>query len=193
MKENTYSSKILRALYPVKDILLFLLISFLIIEGWRLLDLDLIFSPLFSDLFRWLMSFEFSISVLLLKPLLPFSYDTSTFLITLPDSRSIYLYEGCSGLKQVLQFSLIMLLYPGPVVRKTWFIPFSALLLILAAIVHFVFLCYILYASPANYDFMHDHISRWFFFGVFFLLWMWFNRKEKPSGMEPSESDVKSK
>jgi exosortase/archaeosortase family protein len=166
------------------------MIAAVIIQGWKMLDLDLFFSPIFSKLFYWLMAFEFSISSFILDLFLPVAVNKASFLITFPDNSSVYLYEGCSGLKQVIQFSLIMLIYPGSVRRKLWFIPFSILALILAAIIHFIFLCMILYKAHDQYEFMHEYLSRWFFFGVFFLLWVLFIHMKNTVKTPSSEPDI---
>ena len=182
--------KIRRTLNPVKDVLLFLLISAMVIEGWRQLGLDVILSPLIRQLFHGLMAVEFAISARILELFLPLQIDRETFLITFSNQQSVFLYEGCSGLKQVFQFTLILMIYPGSWKKKAWFIPLSSLLLIIAAIVHFIFLCLILYKFPFNYEFMHDHISRWFFFLIFFLLWVLFSRNSTFSGNTRSKSQI---
>ena len=37
--------------------------------------------------------------------------------------------QSCSGLKQILQFVILMLVYPGPWRQKLWFIPAGALII----------------------------------------------------------------
>lgn len=177
-------------LRPLKEVLVFLVISAIVIQGWKFLELDPFFSPVFSKLFHWLMVIEFAISSAVLDLFMPVTLNKSIFLITFPDNSSIYLYEGCSGLKQVIQFSLIILIYPGSFRRKLWYIPLSALILIQAAIIHFMFLCITWYRMPAQYDFVHEHLSRWFFFGVFFLLWVVFIRKPVKEGKINSEASI---
>ena len=183
---------IIKYFQSTKDVLLFLAISIVILEGWKLLDLDAVLSPLFSQIFHWLIRFEFRVSAFILKPLLPATFDFTGFLITFPNRQSVYLYEGCSGLKQIIQFTLILLIYPGCWRRKGWFIPVASAFLILAAVIHFIFLCVILYHFPDRYNFMHDHISRWFFFVVFFILWVLFTRNQPFSVNKKLKSDVQS-
>jgi exosortase/archaeosortase family protein len=190
-KTNTIS-KLLDYLSPVKEIALFLVISAIIIQGWKIMNLDILLSSTFTRLFHWLMEIEFTISSFLVGLIFPVTLNKAQFLINLPNNNSIFLFEGCSGLKQVIQFTLLILCYPGRIQRKLWYIPFSTMVLLIAAMIHFIFLCVVLYKLPEQYEFMHDNLSRWFFFGIFFLLWVLFIRVKKTENVNSLKSEIHS-
>jgi exosortase/archaeosortase family protein len=90
-------------------------------------------------------------------------------------------------------FLFIMLLFPGKLKAKFWFIPFSLLLIYFVAILRIVFLGLVYKFQPSWFDFLHKFLFNVLFFLIFFLLWLvwvkWFYKKNPVF----SKSDLKPK
>ena len=84
---------------------------------------------------------------------------------------------GCSGLKQYYQFFFLMALYPGPWVKKTWFIPLGIILIFLVNIFRIVVLFIVIIYNAELFSLVHDWVLRPMFFVVMFLLWVWWIEK----------------
>ena len=89
----------------------------------------------------------------------------------------MYVNNGCSGLKQILQFTLLMLIFPGPWKKKLWFIPFGILVMHLTNLFRMFGLAVIMANWPDYWHFSHDYIFRLLFYLVIFLLWLWWVEK----------------
>jgi exosortase/archaeosortase family protein len=85
--------------------------------------------------------------------------------------------RSCSGFKQILQFVLLMLVFPGSWKRKLWFIPLGILVVYLTNLFRIVGLSVVLITMPEHWDFSHDYVFRPFFYVVIFMLWVWWVEK----------------
>jgi exosortase/archaeosortase family protein len=81
--------------------------------------------------------------------------------------------ESCSGLKPILQFILLFLVFPGPWRKKLWFIPMGVVILHITNLFRIVGLSVVTVTIPEYWQFSHDYLFRPFFYVVIFLLWMW--------------------
>lgn len=88
--------------------------------------------------------------------------------------------NSCSGLKQILQFVILFLVFPGPWIRKLWFIPVGILIIHLINIFRIVGLSVITVEAPQYWQFSHDYIFRPIFYLGIFLLWIWWVEKLAP-------------
>lgn len=93
---------------------------------------------------------------------------------------SIIINNSCSGLKQILQFVILFLVFPGPRIRKLWFIPMGIVVVHLTNIFRIVGLSVITVEAPQHWHFSHDYIFRPIFYLVIFLLWVWWIEKLAP-------------
>ncbi len=95
---------------------------------------------------------------------------------------------GCSGVKPILQFIVLMILYPGPWKKKLWYIPVGVLVVHLTNLFRMVSLSLILvkYSNQSYFYFVHDYIFRPFFYMVIFTLWViwveYFYRRKQETG-----------
>lgn len=81
--------------------------------------------------------------------------------------------EGsCSGLKQFYQWTVLMLLFPGPWKKKLWYIPLGLVVIHLNNILRIVILSVVVVHWPQHWDFIHMWILRPFFYVVIFALWV---------------------
>ncbi len=103
----------------------------------------------------------------------------------------VFIYNGCSGLKEMAMFIFIMALFPGPWKSKLWFIPASLLLIFAVVIIRVVILVMIFNFHPSWYALFHDFLLNYVFFGIFFLLWLlwvkyFYMKHKRPGKPEPS-------
>jgi len=93
--------------------------------------------------------------------------------------------RSCSGFKQILQFALLMLFFPGPLKRKLWFIPFGMLIVHLTNLFRIIGLSVVVITLPEYWNFSHDYLFRPFFYVIIFMLWVWWvERLSKPKNQE---------
>jgi len=81
--------------------------------------------------------------------------------------------ESCSGLKPILQFILLMLVFPGPWKHKAWFIPMGIIIVHLTNLFRITGLAIVTVTVPEYWQFAHDNLFRPFFYVVIFFLWVW--------------------
>ena len=98
----------------------------------------------------------------------------------------ININQSCSGLKQYIQFFMLIALYPGPWKKKLWFIPMGLLAIYLTNVLRIVGLVIVLKLSPNSFHFAHDNVFRPLFYVVIFFLWvLWVEKfKNNPKRLE---------
>jgi exosortase/archaeosortase family protein len=98
------------------------------------------------------------------------------------NNKAIEVNGTCSGLKQFYQWTLLMILFPGPWKKKLWFIPMGILIIHIVNVLRIVILAVIMNWNPDVWKFSHDWILRPFFYVVIFTMWMvWEERFRLPS------------
>lgn len=99
-----------------------------------------------------------------------------------PACGYITINASCSGFKQIMQFVVLMLIFPGPWKHKLWFIPMGIIIVHLTNLFRIVGLSVITENWVEYWHFSHDNLFRPFFYVVMFFLWVWWVEKflEKP-------------
>lgn len=111
---------------------------------------------------------------------IPFTVTDRTYYFT--NKGFISINHGCSGLKPILQFVLLMLIFPGPWKHKAWFIPMGIILVHFTNLFRITGLAVVTITVPEYWDFAHDNLFRPFFYVVIFLLWViWAEKFHAPS------------
>ena len=82
---------------------------------------------------------------------------------------------GCNGIKQSFIFTMIMLFARGPMKHKLWFIPLGLLCVYLINISRLLFLAYIVRDYPNSFEFWHSGVTKYLFYGLIFLMWVFWN------------------
>ena len=77
----------------------------------------------------------------------------------------------CDGVALFALFAIFILAFPGPFLRKLWFIPAGIGLLHLANIVRVIVLARIQATSPEWLEFNHDYTFTVLIYGLVFALW----------------------
>ena len=175
-------------LYVLKDVALFVLITVLIHVIWRIWARQFDYAPVHDFMYSIMGAMATEVyreSVWVISGMYDIVRVDETMHIYFPNRSIIYINTGCSGLKQMIQFSLLMLLFPGPGKHKIWFIPLGILMMHLTNIFRVVGLSVVMVNWPQYWDFSHDYLFRPFFYVVIFGLWIYWVeiiRKNKEHG-----------
>lgn len=98
-------------------------------------------------------------------------------LISFENGGFIGINESCSGVKPMIQFVLLFLIFPGPWKKKLWFIPMGLIIVHITNLFRIIGLSVVTVTIPQYWDFSHDYLFRPFFYVVIFLLWVWWAEK----------------
>jgi exosortase/archaeosortase family protein len=88
------------------------------------------------------------------------------------NGAGLILNDSCSGIKQIMQFAILMLIFPGPWKHKAWFIPLGMFIVHLTNVLRIILLAVVAEHSPANIKYAHDNWLRIMFYVVIFGLWL---------------------
>ena len=97
--------------------------------------------------------------------------------LCLPNNWNLIIGEGCSGVKQITQVLMLLLLYPGPWKHKAWFIPVGMLILHFTNVFRITILGLAMNLNLPGIHFIHSQILRVFFYVVIFGLWLLWEEK----------------
>jgi exosortase/archaeosortase family protein len=88
------------------------------------------------------------------------------------NGQGLLINEGCSGIKQILQFGILMLIFPGPWKHKAWFIPLGMIIVHFTNVLRVIILTVVIKNWPAKIHEVHDSWMRIMFYVVIFALWL---------------------
>ncbi len=177
-------------LYALREVLLFMIITVVIHYSFRYWANELHFEPVREDVRivqGWLIDDVYVKSKWVVSNVLniPIITDDENKVIYFNNNGYIGVSGGCSGFKQILQFLLLFLIYPGPWKHKLWFIPFGILIVYLTNLMRIISLSVVVITYPEQFLYTHDYIVRPFFYVVIFGLWMLWVEKIYPLRMKP--------
>jgi exosortase/archaeosortase family protein len=88
------------------------------------------------------------------------------------NGAGLILNDSCSGIKQIMQFAILMLIFPGPWKHKAWFIPLGMIIVHFTNVLRIILLTVVAEHWPANVKYAHDNWLRIMFYVVIFALWL---------------------
>lgn len=91
------------------------------------------------------------------------------------EGGTLTLFPGCSGLKQMIQFSGLIAIIGGKYIHKLWFIPAGVIIIHLINIIRITGLATVILYIPEMWEISHDHIFKIIFYVGIFLLWLSWN------------------
>ncbi|MEI6433576.1 MAG: exosortase/archaeosortase family protein [Bacteroidota bacterium] len=169
-----------RRMYGMKDILTFLFLTLLIHFGWRFWENKLGLFPIhnfMTTIMNWLANEVLYQSTWALNTFMGYKVTITGNLMEFPSGYDISINSSCSGMKQIMQFVLLMLIYRGPWLKKLWFIPLGALLVHITNLFR-IFLSGVLSMNhPEWMKFAHDNVLRWMFYLVICGLWLFWVKR----------------
>ena len=162
-------------LYVLRDVVIFILITLAIHFIWRLWARQFNYAPISDFMYTIMNAMAVEVyreSAWMIEGIIDIVRVDDTMYMHFPNKCMMYINEGCSGLKQMLQFSLLMIFFPGPWKKKLWFIPLGVIIMHLTNLFRVVGLAIIMNNWPQYWDFSHDYIFRPIFYVVIFGLWV---------------------
>ncbi len=168
-------------LYVLKDVIIFVIVTLTIHYAYRYWANSKNYWPIENQMnlaHEKASQLVFDQSVWLIEHVLriPITTDENRF-IRFGNGGFIAINHGCSGLKPILQFVLLMLIFPGPWKHKAWFIPMGIVLVHFTNLFRITGLAVVTITIPQYWDFAHDNLFRPFFYVVIFFLWVWWVEK----------------
>ncbi|GBU06672.1 hypothetical protein AwDysgo_00030 [Bacteroidales bacterium] len=109
--------------------------------------------------------------------------NTETFcinntLVYFPDGKiKLNLIWGCTGVKQLYIFTLIILFSPGAMRTKIWYIPLGCIILLFYNIARISAIAFLTRGHPERFDFLHEGLFRYIYYGLIFVLWVIWEEK----------------
>ncbi|MDR1585754.1 MAG: exosortase/archaeosortase family protein [Prevotellaceae bacterium] len=93
------------------------------------------------------------------------------------EGHAIRIVWACSGLKQAYIFFCIIAFYRGSGLKKLWYIPLGLIVVYLFNLFRIVFITGFIKYYPSSFDFLHEYLFKYLFYGVIFLMWVLWEEK----------------
>jgi len=176
-------------LHALREIAIFMIITLTIHYSYRFWANELRFEPIpevinstrsaFSDL-------VYAETVFITDKIFgtEFTTERENRVMYFDDNAYMGVNESCSGFKQILQFFLLFLIYPGPWRKKLWYIPLGIVIVHFTNLFRIVGLAVIIDNWPEHWLFAHDYVYRIIFYAVIFMLWVIWVEKIYPDRMK---------
>jgi exosortase/archaeosortase family protein len=159
----------------IRAVFWFCLITVLIHISWRFWVIHLHYFPVRGGMIiisDFLVNQLYDQSLWVVQNIMGIQVKSIANAIYCENGAGIAVVESCSGVKQILQFALLMLIIPGPWKHKLWYIPLGMFIVHLTNILRISLLVVVAKHSPANIEYYHDNWLRIMFYVVIFLLWL---------------------
>jgi exosortase/archaeosortase family protein len=170
----------------IRAVLWFCLITVIIHFAWRFWVNSLNYFPVknfMSQLSGFFTVLVFDQSTWFITHIFNMKISISENVFSCPSNYSIAINESCSGIKQILQFALLLMIIPGPWKKKLWYIPLGMVIVHFTNILRISLLSVVANNWPAKMQYYHDNWLRILFYVVIFLLWLiwveWIGSKNK--------------
>jgi exosortase/archaeosortase family protein len=173
----------------VRGILWFCLITIVIHIGWRFWANDLNFAPITGLMMKIRSSLTFLVyheSVFLGKDVFKWNILPLTDSIIGINKILLSVPLSSSGLKPILQFTLLILIIPGPWKHKAWYIPLGIIIIHLTNVFRIIGFFIIAEHWPQQIEYAHETYLRLLFYIVIFVLWVIWVEKIRPPKQIPA-------
>ncbi len=120
---------------------------------------------------------EWAFQLIKLFPNTDSFYRHDTYLYFEGGRNCINIIWGCTAIKQLYIFILLIILYKGPVKSKLWYIPVGCLILGIYNIIRIAMICILTKNNPERFESLHDGWFKYLFYGLIFLLWVFWEER----------------
>ncbi len=171
-------------LVPYRDVILFVLVLFGANFLWKLtIDGEEWGGPV--HLFGWNISYPFDvlaehITAVVFEMIAAFRDTISlrdAVTMQFQTGNAVRIVWGCTAIKQSFIWLCIMLFARGSWKRKAWFIPLGWLVIYAFNILRIFFVALAMEHHPEWFEMLHTYIFKYLFYGVLFLMWVWWVEK----------------
>lgn len=167
-------------LHVLQEVFLFILITLVIHFVWRFWANSLGYAPIsgtIEGLQEWLALIVFNQSTWFITHVLGIPITSIENTMYFANKGYMQINQSCSGLKQILQFVILMMVFPGLWKRKLWFIPLGVIIVHLTNLFRVTGLSIVITTIPDYWNFSHDNVFRPLFYVVIFAMWVWWVEK----------------
>jgi exosortase/archaeosortase family protein len=159
----------------VRGVFWFFFITMVFHISWRIWANYIHFAPVAGVIHSariFLSTHLFTETTYVLKNILNITIFTEPQVIITKNGVRLLLGESAAGLKQMFQFIVLILFFPGSWRNKLWYIPLGIIVLHLTNI--FRIMCLVILAMhwPLQIQYAHDNWLRIFYYVVIFTLWL---------------------
>lgn len=172
----------------VRGVFWFLVISLAFHVLWRLWVINLHFWPVSTLIIsarQFLVHQLYDQTVFILRDVLNVTIYTDQPVLITKNGVRLILGGSASGLKQMCQFAVVILLFSGQWRHKAWFIPLGLVILHLTNIFRILCLVVIAMHWPQQIHYAHDNYLRILYYLVIFGLWLVWVEKILPASRKP--------
>jgi exosortase/archaeosortase family protein len=159
----------------IRAVLWFCLITIVIHIIWKFWELKLNYFPVrtlmvvTADFFNGMV---FNQSTWVVTHILHIKLTTIGTILVCENGAGLSIVGSCSGIKQIMQFAILMLVFPGPWKHKSWFIPLGMIIVHFTNVLRIILLTIVADNWPTKINYAHDNWLRFMFYVVIFILWM---------------------
>lgn len=118
------------------------------------------------------------------------SFD-SLYTLRYDNGNSVKIVWACTAIKQGFIFCCIILFSRGKIRDKLWFIPLGWIFVYVFNILRITLISAVIENHPEWFTFLHEYLLKYIFYGMIFLLWVWWT--EKISKQTPAKQSEKQK
>lgn len=93
------------------------------------------------------------------------------------NGNSVFIIWACTGIKQAYICFCILAFSRGPWSKKAWYIPLCLLVVYLFNIFRIAIIAACVESHPDWFDFLHLYFFKYIFYGVIFLMWVFWEEK----------------
>jgi exosortase/archaeosortase family protein len=170
-----------------RDVFWFAVITLAIHYSYRFWANSLHYRPIgeaMNDLQQLLTGWVFIQSLWVDRHILDISLQVTDQTMNFDNGSWISVNGSCAGDKQILQFMLLLLIYPGPWKHKLWYIPMGMVIIHLTNVLRIVLLSLVSVNKPELWHLAHNTVLRGMFYVVILALWIvwieWINHAPSP-------------
>lgn len=115
---------------------------------------------------------------------------TDDTLISFSNGQRVRIIWACTGIKQTFIFCCILLFSRGAWQHKLWFIPMGIIVCYAINILRITLLSMAVCDCPEWFPVLHDYVSKYAFYAIIFLLWVWWEECFNTSAVVHSDTDA---
>jgi len=164
---------------PIKDLLLFVLVTILFhFLYWETKMNTWLFGAFTKDIFDFFTKIAFNGVVFLSSIFFDTDFEAIQSSLRFYNSSdnaiicTMKVVNSCSGIKQILQLFMIILVLPNKFWKRMIYFLCTSLIVIFFNIIRIFGLTGVLLYHPDKYQFIHDWIGRPFHYIIIFLIWL---------------------
>ena len=100
--------------------------------------------------------------------------------LSYPNGNHVQIVWACTGIKQAYICFCILAFARGPWKKKLWYVPLSILVVYVFNIFRISFIVVTFENHPEWFDFLHLYLFKYGFYGLIFLMWVFWEEKIIP-------------